>query len=109
MTYPSPAMPAERPLVSVVVPALDEADNVPGLLSRFGELADSHPRYEFELVVVDDGSSDGTADLVLAGADPARRVTVVRLARSFGSHYAISAGFAECRGDCAIVLGADLQ
>jgi dolichol-phosphate mannosyltransferase len=34
---------------------------------------------------------------------------VVRLARTFGSHYAISAGFAECRGDCAIVLGADLQ
>jgi polyisoprenyl-phosphate glycosyltransferase len=110
MTY-HPAEPTmvDRPLVSVVVPALDEAENVPGLLARFGELADSHPRYEFELVVVDDGSTDGTADLILAGAGPAHRVTVVSLARSFGSHYAISAGLAECRGDCAIVLGADMQ
>ncbi len=98
-----------RPLVSIVVPALDEAANVPGLLKRFGEIATAHPRYDFELVVVDDGSSDGTADLVLTQAGSTHRITVVRLARSFGSHYAISAGFAECRGDCAIVLGADLQ
>jgi glycosyltransferase involved in cell wall biosynthesis len=112
MTLPSPPdHPGDlsRPLVSIVVPALDEADNVPGLLMRFGEIAAANPRYEFELVVVDDGSSDGTGDLILAQAGPAHRVTVVRLARSFGAHYAISAGLAECRGDCAIVLGADLQ
>ncbi len=100
---------AARRLVSIVVPALDEADNVPGLIGRFTELAAAHPRYDFELVVVDDGSTDRTADLVLELAEPAYRTVVVRLARRFGSHYAISAGVAECHGDCAIVLGADLQ
>jgi dolichol-phosphate mannosyltransferase len=101
--------PADRPLVSVVVPALNEADNVPGLMTRFGELAAAHPRYAFELVVVDDGSSDATTDLVLRLAKPDQKVTVVQLARTFGSHYAISAGLARCEGDCAVVLGADLQ
>lgn len=109
---PRPAEPGEgtsRRLVSVVVPALDEADNVPGLIARYAELAAAHSRYDFELVVVDDGSVDGTADLVLSLAHPDQRVTVVQLSRTFGSHYAISAGLAKCSGDAAVVLGADLQ
>ena len=97
------------PLVSVIVPAHDENDNVPGLLARFREFGASHPSYQFELVVVDDGSSDGTSDLVRSLTQEQDRVTVIRLARSFGSHYAISAGLARCRGDCAVVFGADLQ
>jgi polyisoprenyl-phosphate glycosyltransferase len=96
-------------MVSVVVPALNEADSVPGLLARYATMAVDHPGYAFELVLVDDGSTDGTADLVLAQAPEGARVTVIRLARSFGSHYAISAGLARCSGDAAVVLGADLQ
>lgn len=102
-------MSGARPLVSVVVPALDEAENVPGLLERFAAFPVSHPGYDFELVLVDDGSVDGTADLVLRLAPPGARVTVVRLARSFGSHCAISAGLVRASGACAVVLGADLQ
>lgn len=97
------------PLVSVIIPALDEIDHVPGLLARFREFAVSHPAYSFELVLVDDGSSDGTSDGIKSLTQEQDRVTVIRLARSFGSHYAISAGLARCRGECAVVLGADLQ
>jgi dolichol-phosphate mannosyltransferase len=98
-----------RALVSVIVPALNEADNVPGLLERFGEFAVREPDYDFELVLIDDGSTDSTADLLLEKAKPGLRVMAIRLSRSFGSHYAISAGLARCAGDCAVVFGADLQ
>lgn len=97
------------PLVSVVVPALDEVENVPGLLDRIREFVGSHPSLTFELVLVDDGSTDGTSARVMSLVKDAERVSIVRLARSFGSHYAISAGLARCSGDCAVVFGADLQ
>jgi dolichol-phosphate mannosyltransferase len=98
-----------RPLVSILVPALNESDNVPGLLERFGQFSVRHPDHDFELVLVDDGSTDGTADRLLELAPPDSRITAVRLSRSFGSHYAISAGLPRCSGDCAVVFGADLQ
>jgi len=100
---------ASRRLISLVVPALNEADNVPALLQRAVDLHDAHPAYDFELVVVDDGSEDGTADTVLTSAPTALPVTVIRLSRNFGSHQAITAGLRASQGDSAIVLGADLQ
>jgi len=106
---PPPSTHNARRLVSVVVPALNEADNVPGLLKRYAQFVVDHPDYDFELVLVDDGSDDRTADLVLEGSSASDRVTVVSLSRSFGSHYAISAGLARCSGDSAVVFGADLQ
>jgi len=98
-----------RPLVSIVIPALNEAASMPQLMKRFGQFSLDHAEYDFELVLVDDGSTDGTADLALELAGNDARVTAIRLSRSFGSHYATSAGLARCAGDCAIVLGADLQ
>lgn len=95
--------------VSLVVPALDEVANVPGLLAAYRDIRAAHPGYSFELVVVDDGSVDGTADRLLAESLPADTLTVVELSRNFGSHYAISAGLVHCSGDAALVLGADLQ
>jgi polyisoprenyl-phosphate glycosyltransferase len=98
-----------KPLISLVIPALNEAANIPDLMGRFGEFEVDYASYDFELVLVDDGSTDETADLTLKLAATRDRVKVVRLARSFGAHYAISAGLAHCAGDCAVVFGADLQ
>jgi glycosyltransferase involved in cell wall biosynthesis len=97
------------PLVSLVVPALDEADNMADLVSTVLDYQWAMPSMSFELVLIDDGSQDGTGERLLALAPPALEVRVIELSRNFGSHSAISAGLERSRGDCAIVIGADGQ
>lgn len=100
----------ERPLVSLVVPAFNEAENVAGLVELVRQIDVSHPGHRFELVLVDDGSSDGTPDLLRAALEGGPvTARIVALSRNFGSHAAITAGFRASRGACAMTLSADLQ
>jgi dolichol-phosphate mannosyltransferase len=105
----APSSAARSPLVSIVVPALDEADNMADLVSSVLDYQRAVPSMRFELLLVDDGSKDGTGDRLLALAPPGLDVRVVELSRNFGSHSAISAGLERCQGVCAIVIGADGQ
>jgi polyisoprenyl-phosphate glycosyltransferase len=98
-----------KPVVSLIVPALNEADSAKALVGLFHEIKTSYEDYDFELVFVDDGSSDGTAELVLDSLNEDDVARVTSLSRNFGSHAAISAGLELARGDCALTLGADLQ
>ncbi|MDB5308917.1 MAG: arnC 1 [Gemmataceae bacterium] len=94
-------------LVSVVVPVKDERDNVRPMADRVRDaLRDSVP---WELVFVDDGSTDGTfAELeAVAAADP--RVKVVRLRRNFGQSAATQAGIDAAAGDVVVTMDGDLQ
>ena len=101
--------PAKASLVSLVIPMFNEIDNVRALVDRYEELIRRHDGYAFELVAIDDGSNDGTPAALSAMIKPGHRATIVELARNFGSHQAVSAGLNMASGDCAIVLGADLQ
>jgi dolichol-phosphate mannosyltransferase len=99
---------AERaPLVSIVVPARDEAPNVAPLFDRLK--AALGPEQRFELIFVDDGSDDDTLDRVkaLAAIDP--RVRFVSLSRNFGHQVALKAGVDHAAGDCVVMMDADLQ
>lgn len=96
-------------LVSLVIPMFNEEENIAGLMRRFDAIAADNPGYRFELVVVDDGSTDRTVDLAREHALRRTDTSVIILSRNFGSHYAISAGFAAAAGDVVIVLGADAQ
>lgn len=100
---------AETATVSIVVPAFNEANHVDALSALMREIAMSEPSLSFELVVVDDGSTDGTAQALVSSLPRCYDLQVVQLSRNFGSHAAISAGFQRAVGDCAIVLGADGQ
>src|SRR4051794_6283098 len=93
-------------LLSVVVPLRDEEGTVRALHERVGAALAGVP---FELILVDDASSDGTAGLLdaLAGEDP--RVRVLHLSRGFGHQAALTAGLEHARGDCVAMLDGDLQ
>jgi glycosyltransferase involved in cell wall biosynthesis len=100
---------AERRLVTILAPAYDEVDNIIGLIGFYRQIRAAHPDLDFELLVVDDGSTDGTADLATATLGPSDVARVVRLSRNFGSHAAVTAGLALARGDCLVTVSTDLQ
>ena len=93
-------------LVSVVAPMLNEEDTAHVFYERVRAACDALP---WELVIVDDGSSDGTPTILaeLASADP--RVKVVTLSRNFGHQMAITAGLDHAAGDAVVMIDADLQ
>ena len=97
------------PLLSVVVPVKDERENVRPLFERVRDALDGARCGPWELVFVDDGSTDGTfAELdALATADD--RVKVVRLRRNFGQSAATQAGLDAARGDVIVTIDGDLQ
>lgn len=95
-------------LLSIVVPAFNEQENVAAAAAAVKEkMTAAHIRYE--LIFIDDGSSDGTWECIerQAGQDPA--VRGIRFSRNFGKEGAIFAGLKEAGGDCVVVMDCDLQ
>ncbi|HKI31325.1 MAG TPA: glycosyltransferase family 2 protein [Gemmataceae bacterium] len=97
-----------QPLVSVVIPGLNEAPNLPRLHEELCRVCDPLP-YRFEWVFVDDGSSDGTPDVLAQLRRGDERVRYVLLSRNFGKEAALSAGLAYADGDAVILMDSDLQ
>lgn len=108
-TDPDPDAAAARPLVSVVVPCLDEHEVLPETLRRLRDLAAATPDCAFEFVLVDDGSTDGTMAVLRAAAAADDRVRVLSLSRNFGQQIAVTAGLDSARGDAVVLMDADLQ
>jgi len=95
-------------LLSVVAPMYEEEETVEPFLARVhGALADVGVPYE--VVLVDDGSKDGTAAAMAAAAARDERVKVVALSRNFGHQPALTAGLEHARGDAVVMLDGDLQ
>ena len=94
--------------VSVLVPVLDEADTVHELSRRVAEVLERLGR-SFEIVFVDDGSTDGTPKKVREARERDPRVKLVRLRRNFGKAAALCAGFDHCSGRIVITMDGDLQ
>ena len=112
---PSPESPAGRPpppsgkRVSIVVPIFNEETNLPELRARLSKVFSAQPGMEFEVVLVDDHSLDGTPLFCRGWAAEDPRVRYVRFSRNFGSHAALMAGLERASGDSAVLMAADLQ
>lgn len=102
-------MSAPRPKVAIVAPCYNEEDVLPAFIARVQAVAAELPRFDFEFLLVDDGSRDTTCDVIrqLAEADP--RIRGVFLSRNFGQQRAITAGLDFCDADYIIVMDSDLQ
>lgn len=96
------------PFLSVVVPVFNEEDNVPILCERL-HAALSRLGRSYEVVLVDDGSSDNSWQQLLEARKKYPFFKLVRFRRNFGQTAAMSAGFAEAQGDIIVTLDADLQ
>lgn len=93
--------------VSVVAPLLNEKDNIESLYEQITQALNG--LYDYEIIFVDDGSTDGSFDVLtmLQKSDP--RVRVVQLRKNFGQTAAMSAGFEYSRGSKIVAIDADLQ
>jgi dolichol-phosphate mannosyltransferase len=94
--------------LSVVIPAFNEEKNIEFLVTEvFKSL--SSTGYEFELIIIDDGSKDKTLDAIKQQADIYPNVYYIELSKNFGKDYALKAGIDRANGDALITMDADLQ
>lgn len=93
-------------LLSVVVPVYNESGNVKALLER---LLPVLGEYHYELIVVDDGSTDDTATQFTKVCADNKSIKVISFTRNFGHQNALTAGYRVSKGDCVITIDADLQ
>lgn len=97
-----------KPFISVVVPAHNEADNLPILVERLGLLL-AADNATFEVIVVDDRSTDNTYNVLLSLRLGRPWLRVIRFSRNFGKEVALAAGLRAATGDVVVQLDADLQ
>ncbi len=97
----------QSPEISVVVPLLNEQDNIGPLYEQITQtLTDV---YDYEIIFVDDGSSDNSFDILAKLQKPDARIRVICFRKNFGQTAALSAGFAHARGKVIVAIDADLQ
>jgi dolichol-phosphate mannosyltransferase len=93
---------------SIIAPIYNEIDNLPELYRRVKEVMDSSGE-PWELILVDDGSTDGSTERIRELAQQDKTVRPVIFARNFGHQVAITAGWDYARGDAVVIIDADLQ
>jgi glycosyltransferase involved in cell wall biosynthesis len=97
-----------EPEVSLIVPVFNEEENLPVLAGEI-EAAMAATPYAYEIVYVDDGSTDGSPEVLRRLADEEPRARILRLRRNSGLSAALDAGFRHARGEVLVSLDSDLQ
>ena len=95
--------------LSIIIPVYYNELNLQPLYEDIKKKIIDVISYDYEIVMVDDGSQDHSWKVMLELAERDDRIRVYRLSRNFGSHAAILCGLTHCTGDCAVIKAADLQ
>lgn len=96
-------------LITIIIPAYNEEETLPDIISRLTKLAKRIDNYDFEFLFVNDGSRDHTSDLLSSFAKQDPRVSYINLSRNFGKEIAVAAGIDHAQGDAAVIMDADGQ
>jgi dolichol-phosphate mannosyltransferase len=93
---------------SIIAPIFNEKENLSELYRRVKEVMDS-TKEPWELILVDDGSTDGSTEIIRVLAKEDKRIRPIIFARNFGHQIAITAGWDYARGEAVVIIDADLQ
>jgi glycosyltransferase involved in cell wall biosynthesis len=97
-----------NPEISIVIPAQDEEESIPELCQWISRVMQTHG-FSYEVIIIDDGSSDSTWQKILQISDSDSRFKGIRFNRNFGKSAALQTGFRAVRGQVVITMDADLQ
>ena len=99
----------EIPRILILTPVHNEEQSLPIYENTVNEVLLNHPDYDFEVLLIDDGSTDQSWDIICRICNKNNHFRGVRLSRNYGSHMALSAGFAHADADAVAILACDLQ
>jgi len=108
MTKAKPVV-SSVPDLSVIVSMYNEEDSLKSFFTEIQKVLNSLKKYSYEIVCIDDGSTDKTFSLLTQYAKKDERIKVIKFSRNFGKEYGMMAGLKYCRGRAAIPIDVDLQ
>lgn len=95
--------------VTILIPCYNEEASLPSLYDALNNLMNTNPNYEWEVLMVNDGSKDNTISAIKDLRKKDNRICFIDLSRNFGKENAMLAGFDYACGDCMVIMDADLQ
>ena len=98
-----------KKLISILIPCYNEAQSLPILIPKLEDLANNLKQYEWEFLCVNDGSKDNTLEVLRELRVVYNRINYIDLSRNYGKENAMLAGFDYVKGDCMVIMDADLQ
>jgi len=98
-----------KKLISIVIPVYNEEDNLPELIKRLLKFIKSFSAYSFEVIFVENGSTDRSYEILKQSGDSDKRIKILQLSKNFGGEGGIEAGIHYAKGDALVIMMADLQ